>query len=191
MHDKAHGTSDGTHMPNTWLNAWQNDGNNMTHAWQLYGKHMETPWQIHGNGTIRRPFAVVSAGVLAPSQDNIPVRAFCLATYNIGAQNPDSFAGKLKSGFEQWFGRDLEKMMKVADIWCVQEISGECAEFMQRKTQWQMLWQDKKAFCWRPGVKMTFHEWKRVFPEPDAGERRRHRGVHWVAHCSGISCGGC
>ena len=169
--------------------------------WQLCGPVVDDTWcfmvAISGPETrspslAARPLRAMFSGVVsssssggarvfAPSQDTGPNVRVC--TYNIGAQNLTSMQGKAKEAFAETWSTDLQQLTHQADILCIQEISEFWAEFMQQETKWPMTWCDKKAFCWRRDVvQYKKEEWKRVFPESDAGVRRMFRGCFW-AHC--------
>ena len=106
-----------------------------------------------------------------------------VATYNICAQNWLAFAGRKERDFKQKFGADLAALTSVVDIMCFQGINEHWAAFVKQVCQWETLWLDNKAFCWRPQVvSLKAHEWKQVYPEVTAGLRRKFRGVLWVTH---------
>lgn len=95
-------------------------------------------------------------GVCASSQDTVR-----LATYSIGAQNQNSFRGKLRQRFEVKFRNDLRDLLRTAGILCIQEISEGWVCFVAPETERATLWLD-------------------LFPESDSSMWHKDRGVVWL-----------
>lgn len=134
-----------------------------------------------GTGVLASSQDSGGTGVFASSQDTVR-----LASYNIGAQNENSFQGKLNERFRQHFATDLDILVQNADVICIQEISPDWSQFMEEHTGWKTLSMDKKAICWGPGVELIWSQWQRVFPEANCGEGRKHRGILWARRSSNV-----